>query len=299
MRVFDAEVCGGTCVLGFMIEKKAIKPMPPTPARGCPGTPRSPGTCVRCRPGGCRTHRRRGKRSSLRPSVSPLRWSRASTWYWFGSIAGEFFPEHVDVALEEFADSSARPDWMAGQMGAKQGGNLVGPAGHRKRPARRSTGMPSGGRRHVRANALTARPTGCQRGSAGGHRPGTATAAPRCPWQLLSWANADCEAANCGLSAFTQVPSSSISNGAHAHSAAVEPVIGKRSQSRRWRSVVRHRSRSRHLRVFTRAESAALRRLFVTRWLPRQPPAGPICETHAGEPRRRRCRAQAMRRSGA
>ena len=29
----DAEVCGGTCVFGFMIEKNAVQPMLPMPAR--------------------------------------------------------------------------------------------------------------------------------------------------------------------------------------------------------------------------------------------------------------------------
>jgi len=105
--VFNSEVCGGTCVFGFMIEKNAAQELrdPWTLARvvdlevGVPieegengpvATVREPGDVV--------------------PRVD-LILVRVDT--------GEFLSKHVNVPLEEIADLVRWPDGMARQMRAK------------------------------------------------------------------------------------------------------------------------------------------------------------------------------------
>lgn len=105
MRVFDAEVCAGTCVFGFMIEKNAMQPMLRTFAGvvdlevGEPVVEGEDGPVAAVR-----------QPAHVVPRVD-LVFVRVD--------AGELLSKHVDVPLEEFADLVRGPDGLARQMGAK------------------------------------------------------------------------------------------------------------------------------------------------------------------------------------
>ena len=116
-----AEVCGGTCVFGFMIEKNAIQPMLPTPVAAAQEL-RYAWTLARvvdlevAEP---IVKRENGPVAAVRQSASvvprvDLVLVRVDT--------GEFLPKHVDVPLQEFADLVGRPDWVAGQMEQNKAG---------------------------------------------------------------------------------------------------------------------------------------------------------------------------------
>jgi len=71
---------------------------------------------------------------------------------------GELFSKHGNVLLEELADLVRGPDCVAGQMGAKQGGNLVGPALTARDLLMADRAVHEAARHHLRANTPTREP---------------------------------------------------------------------------------------------------------------------------------------------
>jgi ribosomal protein L28 len=70
----------------------------------------------------------------------------------------ELFSKHGNVLLEELADLVRGPDCVAGQMGAKQGGNLVGPALTARDLLMADRAVHEAARHHLRANTPTREP---------------------------------------------------------------------------------------------------------------------------------------------
>ena len=116
MRIFNSEVCGGTCVFGFMIEKNAMQPMPPKPGR----LPRNSAilTLARVVDLEVAVPVVEGENRPVAAVREPGDVVSRVDLVLVRVDSGEFLSKHVNFPLEEFADLVRWPDGAARQVRA-------------------------------------------------------------------------------------------------------------------------------------------------------------------------------------